>query len=361
MRPTVPLAARGLLLTALLVLPSAAAAQEGLAGPAEGESLSTWTERWLDGPVGLIATDEEKALYAELETAQARLQFIRLFWERRDPRLAGPRNEYLDELASRLAYAEEEFGNSREEGWETIFGRVVLLFGIPDRTRREMGFSRDFSDRPPILWSYDERLPGLEPNEDLMFVFRGGRWRLAPASGFGDSGVAAEMREMERQSMLAAIPAEYEEAMEQAVQVSLANSVDYSRAADDVSVSVRLPESQIPFSWSARSETSGEAARLELDLSWRVDSLVFHLVDDTFRTDMVVDVRLSHDGQLRASTSEVLEIVIPEGEMEDRRQEVVRRTVGLQAAPGEYDIEIVLVDQLLGYRTVYRDTVRVEG
>jgi GWxTD domain-containing protein len=339
----------------------AATAQDGLAGPAAGETLGQWTDRWLDGPVSLLATRQEREIYGALDSTTERLQFIRLFWERRDPTPRGPRNEYLDTYAERLAYAEREFANPREPGWKTIFGRVVLMFGPPDRTRRELGLPADFSDRPPILWSYDARIPGLEPNEDLLFAFRAGNWRLMPQYPIDGDAIGAQMRQQERASNLPVIPSDYERAFDMAIDASLRNTVNYAAIGDEVESRVQLPESQIPVSWTARV-TGGEPDRrtVEVELAWRVDALVFHLVDGAFTTDMVVDAQAAQDGEPVAVASERVVVEIPESEMESRRDEVVRRTLTLELPTGPYDFELVLLDRLLGYRTVTRGTIDVE-
>lgn len=124
----------GLLLTALVSTGALIAEQEGLSGPASDESLAAWTARWMEGPVGSLATSEEKALYGELGNTTERLQFIRLFWERRDPTPRGPENEFLNEFAERVQFANSEYTTSREAGWETAFGQVVLMLGPPART-----------------------------------------------------------------------------------------------------------------------------------------------------------------------------------------------------------------------------------
>ncbi len=339
-----------------------AAAQEGLAGPAEGESLAQWTERWLDGPVQLIATSEEKELYASLQSTHERLQFIRLFWQRRDPRLRGERNEFLEEFARRLAYVEERFADDREPAWKTVFGQVVLLFGPPDRTRREIGgIPQGFSDRPPILWSYDRRLPGLEPNEDLLFVYRAGRWRLMPPYPIGDGPIADAAREMERSVTVGSpIPGDYRRAMDMEIQASLVNPVNYRGVIDSVRTAIRLPEAQIPFGYELHTTPRADGTvQVGLEMTWRIDALVFHLVEGEFVTDMVIDAQLSQEGEVRSAGSLPVQIRVPEGEMEARRQEIVRRTLEMVAPPGEYELEIVLFDQLLGYRSVYRDRVRI--
>lgn len=356
-------------LTILLMLPagaalaqSEAAPAEGLAGPTEGESIADWTARWMDGPVSLVATTEEKELYGELQSTREQLQFIRLFWERRDTQYRGPRNEFLDDFEGRLAYAEEEFSTSRDAGWKTVFGRVVLLFGKPARTRREMGFPAGFSDRPPILWSYDERLPGMEPNEDMLFVYRAGRWKLMPPYPIGDTGVLEAARQAERQSIVGPlIPADYQRAVNESIDASLVNEVDYAGIVDRVETSVQLPDAQIPFGWSVSTTAApGGQVEVTVDLTWRIGALIFHLVDDEFVTDMVVDVQLVNGDDVGGAASERVRVVVPEAEMESRREEVISRTVTFTALPGSYDLELLLLDQLLGYRTVYRDQIDIE-
>lgn len=350
-----------LALCAATSLGFATAAQEGLTGPTGDETLSQWTSGWIEGPVSLLATNEEKEIYGSLTSTTERLQFIRLFWERRDPTPRGPQNEYLDAFADRVAYAEAEFGNQREPAWQTVFGQVVLLFGPPARTRRELGLPAGFSDRPPILWSYDERLPGLDPNEDLLFAFRAGRWRLMPPYPLDGSPIDEAMRQQERATNLPVLPSNYQRAFEMTVDASLRNTVNYAAIRDDVSTRVQLPESQIPVSWTARvEETGGDRRTVEIDLTWRVDSLVFHLVDGTFTTDMRVDIEASRGGEAVATDGERVVVEIPETEMEGRRDDVVRRTLTLQLPPGEYEFELMLLDRLLGYRTMTRDTLSVQ-
>jgi hypothetical protein len=75
---------------------------------------------------------------------------------------------------------------------------------------------------------------------------------------------------------------------------------------------------------------------------------------------MVVDVQLVNDEDIGGATSERVRIVIPEADMESRREEVISRTVTFTALPGSYDLELLLLDQLLGYRTVYRDQIEIE-
>ena len=347
---------------AVAALGNAASQIDGLAGPEEDESLSDWTDRWLEGPTGLIATKEEARIYDELDSVQERLQFIRLFWNRRDPQVRGGRNEFLDEFVERLAYADEHFSEGDKAGWQTLFGRVVMVYGPPSRTRRDMtSFPVGFSNRPAVLWTYDKRLPQIPPNENLLFAFRRGRWRLMPPSPIGDTGVAAQARALERASDLVVIAGDYQRSFYETIDETLVNPVDYTEAIDRVRSRFVVPKAQIPFSWTARSSVAAAAdgAKVDIDLTWRMDTLVFHLVGTNFETDMTIDVQLLRDGVPVATTSERVTVEVPESEMEGRRDEIVRRSVSLEAEPGTYVLELTLLDQILGYRTIYRDDLEV--
>lgn len=346
----------------MLVYSPMPASAQGLTGPADGESIADWTARWLDGPVSLIATGDEQEMFGALETTQERLQFIRLFWERRDPLLRGPRNEYLDEFERRLTYAMDNFESRREPAWKTDLGQMVMHFGPPDRTRREGNYPDGLSTRPPILWSYDERHPGMESNEMLLFVYRAGRWKLMPPQNIGITGIPVEMRRSEARSILPGIPGEYQMAIDLAIDSSLVNPVNYEAAISDVRTAVLLPEAQIPFGWSTRQAAAADGkVSVDVELTFRLDSLVFHLVDGAFTTDMVIDAQLLSGDEPSAVASERVVITVPEAEMEGRRQETVQRTITMAVANGEYTLELMLLDQLLGYRTVYRDDLQVRS
>lgn len=361
-RSRIILGLAGLVAMALTLLSPSPVLAQGLTGPADGESIADWTDRWLDGPVSLIAKREEHEIFKSLGSTQERLQFIRLFWERRDPLLRGPRNEYLDEFERRLAYAMENFESRSEPAWKTAFGQMVMHFGPPDRTRREGSYPDGLSTRPPILWSYDEQHPGLDGNEMLLFVYRAGRWKLMPPQPIGISGIPVEARRVEARSLLPGIPAEYQEAINLAIDASLVNPVNYQASISDVRTAVLLPEAQIPFGWSTRQAAASDGKiGVEIDLTFRMDSLVFHLVDGTFTTDMVIDAQLLDGDEPVALASERVVIAVPEAEMDGRRQEAVQRTITMQVAAGEYTLEMVLLDQLLGYRTVYREDLQVRS
>src|SRR5258707_592327 len=80
-------------------------------------------EKWLKEDVVYIITDEEKAAWKRLSTAEEREQFIEQFWLRRDPTPDTAENEYKEEHYRRIAYANEHYA-SGIPGWKTDRGRT---------------------------------------------------------------------------------------------------------------------------------------------------------------------------------------------------------------------------------------------
>jgi len=331
--------------------------------------LTSWTGRWLDGPVQYIATEEEAEIYESLGSTTQRLQFIRLFWERRDPTGRDDENAFMDQFVRRVEYANEEFSegqlaSSSVPGWQTPFGRVALVIGPPKRTQRELGLPRSVSQRPVVLWGYDARLPEWPLNEMLMFVFQRGRWRLAPPSNFGEpSSVSSSVRDMERFNMLREIPNDFLRLTQAMNENSLVRTVNYNDVINAIEANVAFPDADIPFAWTTEfASGSGDEVEVTLNLSWRMESLVFHAFEGNFETRMVIQaVLFNDDSEPVAETSEQVDFVVPIDELESRRDEIVERALSLLVKPGVYQLRVVLDDHLLGYRSVYSEALTVPG
>jgi GWxTD domain-containing protein len=96
---------------------------------ASGES-STY-QKWLDQEVAYIITDQERAAFRQLATNEERDEFIKQFWERRNPDPGGPENVFREEYYRRIAYANEHFSAARP-GWKTDRGHMYIIYGPPD-------------------------------------------------------------------------------------------------------------------------------------------------------------------------------------------------------------------------------------
>src|SRR6202140_4422950 len=87
---------------------------------------------WAEGPVQFLMTKEEKAAWVALDSDAAADDFIALFWARRDPTPATPRNEFREDFEARVKAADDAFSHGRTHGSMTDPGRIAILFGPPN-------------------------------------------------------------------------------------------------------------------------------------------------------------------------------------------------------------------------------------
>jgi hypothetical protein len=198
----------------------------------------------------------------------------------------------------------------------------------------------------------------------LMFVFQRGRWRLAPPSNFGEpSSVSSTVRDMERFNMLREIPNDFLRLTQAMNEESLVRTVNYNDVINAIEANVAFPDADIPFAWTTEfSSGSGDEVEVTLNLSWRMESLVFHVFEDNFETRMVIQAVLFNDeSEPVAETSGQVNFAVPIDELASRRDEIVERALSLLVKPGVYQLRVVLDDHLLGYRSVYSEALTVPG
>jgi GWxTD domain-containing protein len=99
----------------------------------------------------LIMSGEETKIWNHLPDAEARKEFIKDFWEKRDPDPYTEENEFKREFENRVTYANKRF-NEGGPGMNTDRGRVWILMGPPDKFEEYMTHVEDPSVRGPILW-----------------------------------------------------------------------------------------------------------------------------------------------------------------------------------------------------------------
>jgi len=138
--------------------PAAPAAQDDYPTTA-GEArrlYESWIDNWTDGPAEMLLTNEERELWDNLEDTAQREQFIKWFWDRRDPdgRMIG--NKYQEDFYDRVAYCNTRY-RGFPRGWKSDRGRVRLVLGTPDMVSRQT-FSQVYNiagNGPDFeIWSY---------------------------------------------------------------------------------------------------------------------------------------------------------------------------------------------------------------
>ncbi len=95
------------------------------------KELASAYSRWLTEDVAYIISDEERRAFNQLRNDDEREQFVEQFWLRRDPTPDTVENEYKEEHYRRIAYANEHFASGLP-GWRTDRGRIYIRFGAPD-------------------------------------------------------------------------------------------------------------------------------------------------------------------------------------------------------------------------------------
>ncbi len=100
-----------------------------------------------------IITRKEKRVFLNLLTDRERKEFLKTFWEKRDPDPETTENEFRLEYFARLERATHLFSHEGREGWDTDRGRVFVLLGPPDFTESyPMGYR--MYDNPSEVWYY---------------------------------------------------------------------------------------------------------------------------------------------------------------------------------------------------------------
>jgi GWxTD domain-containing protein len=131
--------------------------------------------QWLVGAVALLATPEEVEGFLALQDDAAAGQFVRQFWERRDPAPERPGNPLLEAFEQRAAVADRLYSEAGYAGRRTARGTLFILYGRPKSVDFEVASQEG---APPIeVWTYGGDSPagltGRPPEPVYRFVKRG--------------------------------------------------------------------------------------------------------------------------------------------------------------------------------------------
>ncbi len=129
--------------------------------------------QWLDQDVHWIITPEERTAYLHLSHSEERDEFIKQFWELRNPTPGGVENPFKSEHYRRLAYANVNFAASKP-GWQTDFGRIYIVAGPPDKIRVKLSDGGNPYAKPTVIWHYRSNKI-VEPSLRGRLVFINGK------------------------------------------------------------------------------------------------------------------------------------------------------------------------------------------
>ena len=86
---------------------------------------------FVKGPAQWLMTSDERRGWRIVKTDDEAIDFIDLFWARRDPTPGTGRNENRTDFDTRVAYADQNFKEGNNRGSLTERGRVLVVLGFP--------------------------------------------------------------------------------------------------------------------------------------------------------------------------------------------------------------------------------------
>jgi GWxTD domain-containing protein len=216
------------------------------AEPIKWSDLQKNIDSWIEGPPSLIITSEENDVYKRLKTPEEKMQFIKIFWQRRDPILRTRENEFKEEFYRRVDYANENYAEGSNPGWKTAMGQTYIIFGKPSRIDKQ---SVPGSSRPAQLWVYD-RIPSnrIPPNEAMMFVYRDFKYVLQPPNPNQGDRIAEEQRQLDRNFTYQTIPSAVQAAFHDVADKSVVDETkDFRELLSSVESTEKFGLNEIQF------------------------------------------------------------------------------------------------------------------
>ena len=303
------------------------------------KDLQANIDDWAEGPPSLILTSEERDVFGKLKAPEDKMQFIKIFWARRDPLLRTRENEFKDEFYKRVDHANQNFAEANTPGWKTARGQVHILFGPPSRVDHQIIAQ---SSRPALLWVYDN-LPAkrIPKNEALMFIWRDIKYVLAPPNPDPGDTMGARQASLDNAFRYESIPSLVDQAF---ADVAKANVADEERDYDELLFSVRSTEkfgiAEIQF-----EPTVQQTAPLQLQVSIPVENAPVYDEGNRTFAELIITQEL-RQGDKVISRNEHSESFTWTSEDFGDLQQINVKLPALQAPPGSYELTVTVQDRI---------------
>lgn len=336
-----------LILAAAVLIPVFAASQES--GAPAKEEMSVWSKQWLDEVVPYIITPAEKQAFLMLANEVERGAFIESFWKKRDPDPATPQNELKDAYYRRIAYVNKFFGYSGLAGWRTDRGRTYILLGPPHQISRDFGstaisnsMSTGYSEKE--TWQYwGLPNPKLPYNIELAFVDKMGNGNFVLNRDFAQSKTSSSsstdaMRDLTAVFDEMDILAETER-----------NPFEYLSTVKP-EVTTEVTTNLLPFQFRLHT-FKGEGGKIHVPLIIDVPyaSLPTKVLEGKEFVSLNLVARVDDArGKALAEKTRALNFRISPEEKTALKNESLQVQTSLDLDPGDYEIEVILLDNFSG-------------
>ena len=115
-----------------------------------------------------LFTKSERKIFRNLGNAERRREFIRYFWEIRDPNPLTEANEFKEEIEERFEFVSLYLKEGGRPGWETDRGRIYMILGAPDHIDPNVYTEDPVLKGRIIHWFY-----GLSDSVDSDYAYAG--------------------------------------------------------------------------------------------------------------------------------------------------------------------------------------------
>lgn len=126
-------------------------------------------QQWLNEDVVWIISPEERSGFLQLNADEERDEFMKQFWERRNPTPGSSQNPAKQEHYRRLQFANAHFTTAKTPGWKGDRGRIYIVYGPPDEIESHPASA---SAKPSEFWRYHLlHIDGVDRhNVDMKFT-----------------------------------------------------------------------------------------------------------------------------------------------------------------------------------------------
>ena len=315
------------------------------------EEITKELHLWFESPLKLIMTPEEESILRKLKTLEEKIQFIRIFWARRDPNPETGINEFREEFYRRVDYAKVNFGRGGEDGWKTAQGEIYIVFGPPDWMDMQY---QDISGRMllTIIWYY-YKSPSIyiSPGEPLVFaeIFIPGEYYLLNSSFTGARPSRAHRLRSEK------ILSEFRPALRDANErASFNKELTYDQILSPTPsappTTPQLTTQQIPFKWKVEYTTlPEEKVKVLLTLMFKYRDLSWYKEESDLKVQLITQVKLAdQEGEVIDQRTDTIVLRLTADQLMEKRDAEYHYQVNLMGRPGQHLLEIIVKDNLSG-------------
>ncbi len=311
---------------------------------AEKEPLSEWSKQWLEEVVPYIITKAERSVFLSLPNEEERGKFIQKFWEKRDPDPSTPENEFKILYYKRIAIANKLFGRGGRDGWRTDRGKIFILLGPPQEIQTDFipssGLSYQHGEKQTwSYWGLDN--PRLPYNLEFAFVdkFGSGDFVLEESLNVGQYGrlaydISSLHYHFDRMELIAeAMKNPFENIKKLEGQVITQVSYDLIPIKSNILfLKGPLEQSYIPIVFEIP-----------------YNNLSPRMIDDRYYYSLDLIIKISNEeGNVISQKTRGINLDCSLSELPSLSGSLYRFQSGLFLPPGEYGLQIIILDNFSG-------------